>query len=199
MSTPDADEGPYTDDAEDKPEITVVGIDLSLRATGIAYANGATVTVDARKLAGAERLIVIRDAVRAAFDVEEWAPDLVVVEGYAFGRPNQAHQIGELGGVVRVALHEECEEFPHMGWAIVPPAKLKRFATGKGTANKTAMVVAARDRLGWTGMDDDQADALWLRAFGLALFDALDVPLPKTHMAALAGATIVRKPKWLDV
>jgi len=196
MSAPDVD-GPYTDDAEDKPEITVVGVDLSLSATGIAYTNGATATIDTRKVSGAQRLVVIRDAVRLALDVEEWAPDLVVIEGYAFGRPNQAHQIGELGGVVRVALHEECAEFPHMGWAIVPPAKLKRFATGQGTANKTAMVVAARDRLGWPGMDDDQADALWLRAFGLALFDALDVRLPKTHMAALDGATIVRKPKRL--
>lgn len=174
--------------------LAVVGVDLSLTATGIAYADGSTATVNTNRLDGPIRLIVIRDAVRAALDVHEWAPDLVVIEGYAFGRPKQAHQVGELGGVVRVALREEQDEFPHMGWCVVPPAKLKKFATGKGTADKTAMVVAARERLGWDGLDHDQADALWLRAFGLAMYHALPQRLPQAHMAALEGVEIFGKP-----
>lgn len=179
-------------------DVAVVGIDLSLTATGIAYADGSTVTISTKRLAGPERLIHVRDAVRAALDVNEWAPDLVLVEGYAYGRPAQAHQMGELGGVVRVALHEETAEFPHMQWAVVPPSKLKKFATGKGTADKTAMVVAARDRLGWTGMDHNQADAIWLRAMGLAIYHALPATLPQAHMAALEGIEIIGKPKETD-
>lgn len=176
-------------------DLAVVGIDLSLTATGIAYADGTTATITTAKLNGPERLIKVRQAVKLALDVAEWAPDLVLIEGYAYARPNQAHQCGELGGVVRVALHEECEESPHMGWAIVPPAKLKKFATGKGTADKTAMVVAARERLGWEGMDDNQADALWLRALGLEMYHALEVRLPQAHIAALDGIEILRAPK----
>jgi Holliday junction resolvasome RuvABC endonuclease subunit len=179
-------------------DVAVVGIDLSLTATGIAYADGSTVTITAKGLTGPERLIHIRDAVRGALDVAELAPDLVVLEGYAFGRPAQAHQMGELGGVVRVALHEETAEFPTMRWAVVPPAKLKKFATGKGTADKTAMVVAARERLGWTGMDNNAADALWARAVGLALYDALPVKLPQSHLVALEGVEIIGKPKEMS-
>lgn len=179
-------------------EPAVVGIDLSLTATGIAYADGSTVTIATKGLTGPARLIHVRDAVRAALDVAEFAPDLVVLEGYAFGRPAQAHQMGELGGVVRVALHEEAIEFPEMRWAVVPPAKLKKFATGKGTADKTAMVVAARERLGWTGMDNNAADALWLRMAGLTICNALPVRLPQTHVAALKDVEIIGKPKEMS-
>jgi Holliday junction resolvasome RuvABC endonuclease subunit len=181
---------------EDGPD--VVGIDLSLTGTGIAYANGSTVTINTAGLRGPERLVVIRDAVRAALDVAEWAPDLVMLEGYAYGRPNKAHELGELGGVVRVALHEECRGFPSMGWALVPPPRLKKFATGKGVADKTAMVVAARDRLGWAGMDNNQADALWLRAMGLALYGALPITLPQVNMSALCAVHFERRPKGLE-
>ena len=38
---------------------------------------------------------------------------------------------------------------------------IKKHATGKGNANKAAMVQAATDR-GWDVVDDNHADALWI-------------------------------------
>lgn len=43
------------------------------------------------------------------------------------------------------------------------PSEIKKHATGKGNANKAAMIQAAKDR--WPGRkiaDDNEADAMWL-------------------------------------
>jgi len=39
--------------------------------------------------------------------------------------------------------------------------EIKRHATGKGNANKDAMIETAKER-GWSPEDDNEADALWL-------------------------------------
>lgn len=54
----------------------------------------------------------------------------------------------------------EAEEIPYEAY---PVGVIKKHATGKGNANKEAMVQAARVK--WRGIevkDDNQADALWL-------------------------------------
>ncbi len=53
-----------------------------------------------------------------------------------------------------------CEELrvPYQG---VPVATIKRHATGKGNADKAAMIAAAVNR-GWNPADDNEADALWI-------------------------------------
>ena len=48
---------------------------------------------------------------------------------------------------------------------LINPIDLKRFATGKGVADKVEMVAAARAKLGYAGDDDNEADALWLLAW----------------------------------
>jgi Holliday junction resolvasome RuvABC endonuclease subunit len=40
--------------------------------------------------------------------------------------------------------------------------EIKKFATGKGNAGKPAMILAAQKKLGYTGEDDNEADAMWL-------------------------------------
>lgn len=40
--------------------------------------------------------------------------------------------------------------------------EIKKFATGKGNANKEKMIQAAREKLGYVGNNDNEADALWL-------------------------------------
>lgn len=156
-------------------EPRVVGLDLSLTATGIATPEGQrTIGTKAR---GCERLIELRDTIRKACELA----DLVAVEGYSFGsRNSHAHALGELGGVVRVALHVASVPFVE-----VPPSSLKKFATGKGNAGKEEVLASAIRRLGYEGHDNNEADALWLRAMGM---DALGCPLvamPESHRAAL--------------
>jgi Holliday junction resolvasome RuvABC endonuclease subunit len=40
--------------------------------------------------------------------------------------------------------------------------EIKQFATGKGNCGKPAMIAAAREKLGYKGDDDNEADALWI-------------------------------------
>lgn len=155
----------------------VLGVDPSLTATGIARPDGSCLILNT-KLRGAERLAWLRDAV----EIHVLSADIIMLEGYAFARPNQAHQIGEWGGVLRLLLHES-----GVPWVEVPPKKLKKFATGSGNAEKGHMLSAAIQRLGYTGHSNDEADALWLREMALQHYGCSPVTLPAAQLAALAG------------
>lgn len=157
----------------------VVGLDLSLTATGVATSDGSWI-VKPGKLRGPERLATIRDFVAAAVLDEPVPVDLVVIEGYAYGRNNNREILGELGGVIRLLLWEN-----DVRYLDVPPSTLKMYATGKGNAGKTEVVIAARERLGYSGHDDNEADAMWLYALGCDLLGQPLVKLPQTHRRAL--------------
>lgn len=79
----------------------VLAVDLSLTRTGLCDADGPTTYAAGGD--GLARLAAIRDRVLgAAADAE-----LVAIEGYSFGSKGRAVvSIGELGGVVRLALAE---------------------------------------------------------------------------------------------
>lgn len=167
----------------------VVGIDPSLTATGVAWPDGST-EVLAWPGRGVDRLAGVYAR------VENWChrgplavgEPLVILEGYAHGKGNQAHQMGELGGVLRLVLHHQ-----HVEFVVVPPAVVKKYATGKGNANKDLVRDAARDRLGplAPGISSDECDALWLRQIGLALTgDPFAVEVPKLHRSALDKITL---------
>ncbi|MFV2094856.1 hypothetical protein ACFHW1_05105 [Micromonospora sp. LOL_014] len=165
----------------------VVGLDLSLASTGIAVGHW-TFSIkpgDRRDLA---RLEYLRDAVLAY--VIDNSPDLVVVEGPSYGSARGAqaghHERAGLWWLVRMAITGGAGGWP---LAVVPPATLKLYATGKGTADKPAMAVAAYKRLGIEGVSDDEVDAAWLRAAGM---DHLGHPLavmPAAQRAALDKVT----------
>ena len=61
----------------------------------------------------------------------------------------------ELHGVLKLF----CEE-NKINYRSFAPSEIKKFATGKGNANKDAMVQAAVNRYGYFGNDDNTADAL---------------------------------------
>lgn len=147
--------------------MNVVGLDLSLTATGVAWPDGRTSTL-ALKTKGVERLDAFYDW--ASNHIDSVWPDgrttaLTVIEGYSYASKNQAHQAGELGGVVRLALHHAGVPFID-----VPPTTVKLYATGKGNAHKDE-VLAAAIRAGChdSVTTNDRADAWWLRAIGLHL------------------------------
>ncbi|MGK7312551.1 MAG: crossover junction endodeoxyribonuclease RuvC [Candidatus Longimicrobiales bacterium M2_2A_002] len=158
--------------------MTILALDLSLTCTGWATAD-ACGTLSPPKGAdrGTARLAWIRDAVLERVE----AAELVVLEGYAYARGNRAHQIGELGGVIRLALHDR-----GVPYVEIPPSTLKKLATGKGNAGKERVLVEAVKRLRYAGSDNNEADALWLHQLAL---HALDLPgavaLPKLHLEAI--------------
>lgn len=63
----------------------------------------------------------------------------------------------ELHGVLKIF----CEE-NKINYRAFSAAEIKKHATGKGNAKKEAMILAAQQRLGYLGNDDNEADALWI-------------------------------------
>lgn len=157
----------------------VLGLDLSLTATGIALPHGALTTY-ATPHRGMPRLQAIRDVITTHIH----SLDLVAIEGYAFGRPNQAAHLGELGGVIRLTLHEH-----GIPYADIPPASAKKYATGKGNATKPDMRMALFQRAGIDERDDNAVDAWWLRAMALDHLGHPPVKMPADHRTALAKVT----------
>jgi len=137
----------------------IIGIDASLTGTGVAVLEDGSLRTERieSKKTGPERLIEIRSLVCRI----SLGADLVAIEGYAFAKPNQAHQIGELGGVLRVMSHE-------LGlWVLeVAPSQVKKFATGKGNAKKEEMAVGIFKRWGREFKTNDEADAFVLALIG---------------------------------
>jgi hypothetical protein len=170
----------------------VVALDLSLTSTGVADRNGTRRIVP--KTTGVERLGEVRDAVLRAchphvtLDEQIWCaggrcdnrPDLVVLEGYSYASGNKAHDVGELGGVVRLALFEA-----GIRYEVVSPSTIKIAACNAANAGKADVLLAAVRRLGYEGNSTDEADALWLYRLTLHALGGEPLPVPKTHLRAL--------------
>jgi crossover junction endodeoxyribonuclease RuvC len=160
----------------------VVAFDVSLTATGFARnVDPQSCVLRPPKMAatGMARLQWIRNRLLAEASFPA-AADLVVIEGYSFNRNPSMWQLGELGGVIRLALWET-------GYRVleIPPATLKKYATGKGNAKKEDVLAAAIRRLGYAGSDHNEADALWLLQIGLRYMGAPAVNVPEVHLDAL--------------
>lgn len=137
-----------------------IGVDLSYTSTGIAWPG----TVDTFTTKPEDGTDIIRAAhIRNHVVAHATDATIIAIEN-GVHRSHNAFRAGILHGIVREGL--ALLEGPKRSVLLVPPAALKKYATGRGNANKTEMVVAARDCLGYDGTDDNEADALWLRAIG---------------------------------
>ena len=78
----------------------------------------------------------------------------VAMEGYAYGS-QMSHMLGELGGVVKLALH-----YYGIEPLIVAPTSLKKYVTGKGTGvQKNVMLLSTYKKWGIEFTDDNAADS----------------------------------------
>jgi len=158
----------------------VIGLDLSLTSTGIALPKDTHAIKTPLK--GPTRLIKIRNEILEL--VGDIKNPLFIIEGYSYAQRNShAHSLGELGGVIRVALTERDWDF-----AVVSPTQRAKFATGRGNASKSEVVssISARTGIIWAGSGaDDKADAWVLQEMGLTKLDRSRYDWPKTHLEAL--------------
>ena len=110
--------------------------------------------------------------------------DIVLIEGYSFAsRSGQAFSIGELGGVVRVAIKKIDKPYIE-----IPPTCRAKFATGRGNASKNEVIsaISARTGIVWGNPGaDDKCDAWILEQMGLSYLGLSEHKWPDVNLSAL--------------
>lgn len=154
----------------------IVGLDLSISATGVAEADGSLRTIKT-KVRGPEMLDWMQTEILSITE----SVDLVAMEGYSFGSKGRSvFNIGELGGVIRLGFYRA-----GMPYVEIPPTNLKKYATGKGNSAKDEVLVQSVHRLEILPRDNNQADAAWLRAMALDHYGHPLCVMPKINRQAL--------------
>lgn len=168
--------------------LTVLGIDPSLTSLGLAAIRSDGLRAETRAVqvpgTGIPRLLALRDAVLEW--VRAYAPAVVAMEGYSMApRAGRLADLGELGGVLKVALWEMGYRTDQGRLLVVPPALVKKYATGQGNADKGAVRVAVYKRWGFEARTDDETDAYVLARIALA-WAAMDTDLTAFQRDVLA-------------
>jgi Holliday junction resolvasome RuvABC endonuclease subunit len=157
--------------------VKVIGIDASITETGLCDVDGRLSIAGGDSKLGDRRLQIIRDAVGELCAIGR--PDLAVIEDL----PTHAHGAGITGmvqGAVRVALLDH-----GVPYVRVVAATLKKYATGRGNADKSDMRMALYQRADLDERNDNKVDAWWLRHFGLDQHGQALITLPALQRAAL--------------
>lgn len=169
----------------------VVGLDLSLTATGIATPVGVR-TITSKGRAGAtlddryERLVKLAQSIGLAIADDAEAADaddvLVVIEAPAFSRTTgHQHDRSGLWWLIVHALLQTQNTVVE-----VQPTARAKYATGKGNAGKDEVLAAVVRRYPDVLVsNNNEADALVLRAMGCDHLGQHLVDVPQTHRAAL--------------
>lgn len=162
----------------------IVGLDLSLNATGVCLPDGETYTIKLKASQGDTRFVIIRDHLVVV--LRHSRPDAAVIED--LGRFKGRTLI--VMAMVRACAVLACQD-AGVPYSFVSPPTLKTFATGNGRADKDDMARAAADRAGAVDFEDDnQCDAWWLRQMGHAAYGGpadAHVPIGPTQSRALAA------------
>ena len=166
----------------------LVGVDLSLAATGIARWDGAhltTTTVGSKGKRGDNynargvRLVDLRS--RILLEIPDRA--LVVIEGPAYSAgadPSYFDRAG-LWWLLVTALQSRRHDV-----AVVTTSGLKKYATGKGNSGKDEVLAAVVKRFPMVDVTDNNvADAVTLAAMALDFYGTPLVEMPAGHRVAL--------------
>lgn len=140
---------------------TYLGLDPSLTAFGVAaYGGGLEQTWLLKpKGRGVDRLLDVSYQLSDLFSAVSRTHRIadVAVED-TVRASHSASALGELAGVVKMTCHTRLES-PAKYPLKVPPATLKKFATGKGNARKPEVIVSVYKKWGQELIDDNLADA----------------------------------------
>ncbi len=108
-----------------------------------------------------ERLAVIRDVVRGM--LANNLPNMAAMEGYAYGMKFRACDMGEVGGIVKIACYDA-----GVPLKVVAPATLKKFVTGRGNSDKAVMRQRIFKRWKKEFATQDEAEAFAVAQWALA-------------------------------
>lgn len=151
---------PAVPDMSEFKGASVIAFDLSLTSTGWADEFGIG-RITPNGYTGMQRLDYI---LRKVTDMAN-RRELIVMEGLSMGSnfPGASERIG-LAYMFRHWLW-----FHGVPYVLVPPATLKKFATGKGNSEKDLVMKAVFQRWGHDCTISDEADACAAMHFGLQL------------------------------
>lgn len=148
----------------------VLGVDLAPRKTGLLILTDQGIYMHSRTLTYAlarthksdppiseaqriERMLAIANEIIGVCKTYKIAH--VGIEGYAMDARFQAHQIGEVAGVVKTQLYLALRMIP----TIVAPNVGRKHVLGYGRPDKAQIVKVVRDGLGYPVQSDHEADA----------------------------------------
>jgi crossover junction endodeoxyribonuclease RuvC len=137
-----------------------VGIDLSYSSTGVVKIDGDKVDCAAFK-AGTPKDSFEKRVKELWLKISKFLPPpelcLIGIEGAAYAAEFNAFKLGELSGAIKVYLTEA-----GYAYTIVQPTVLKKFATGKGNAEKTYVAAQVMRKWGFSNPCNDIVDAFVL-------------------------------------
>lgn len=179
--------------AHNPNNVTFVGLDKSLTSTGIChiYPDGSIVQDEISVNGyGIARITAIGKRILA--HISPLNNPFVCMEGYAFDRMNRSHELGELGGIIKLFL--DTRKIP---WLEVPPTTLKKFVTGKGNTKKNLMPMHVIKRFGFEPVGGDAADAIGCAFLGKRAFRHIAGQFKGTtyEMEAIASFLSLEKKK----
>ncbi|MFJ3271043.1 crossover junction endodeoxyribonuclease RuvC [Streptomyces sp. NPDC086776] len=127
---------------------------------------------------GPQRLAHVHWTLREFFQAQHLTGTVgaVAFEGYAYGAKFKREEMGELGGVLRLALVQTWH--PGLLHAVAPPS-VKKFVTGSGRADKDKMMLAVYMRWQFEAPNHDVADAYTLARIAAHLDAELQVEPPE--------------------
>lgn len=164
--------------------MNIVGLDLSLAATGVCTDYGLhTVKTRSEDPLG-RRLTYIKSEVGSLIA----KADLLVVEGLFVGHNTNTIQLAKVHGIIE-----------HLAWvwaipiAFISPATLKKFAVGTARAEKADMKVEASKVFGVEG-NNNEIDAFWLRFAGRIHYGDSLIDWPKDRVGALHALNRKKEP-----
>ena len=152
---------------------TIMGLDLSLTATGIVVLKEGTVITKRLvktkpqgnlPLDEIERLLGIKEEIRK--EIKTYEPELILIENLAFMARNTTAlvQLAGLNYMVREMLAISRTPF-----VMVAPSTLKKFATGKGNGPKDIVILETYKNFNVSFVDNNLCDAYVLSMIGCAL------------------------------
>lgn len=92
--------------------------------------------------------------------------DLIVYERVAGQHKNSIIHAAKMVAIIETF----CEE-NNLQYIAYSASEIKKFATGNGNANKAAMIAAAALKYGYTGTNDNEADAIHIYHLAHSLYN----------------------------
>jgi Holliday junction resolvasome RuvABC endonuclease subunit len=146
----------------------VAGIDQSVRHTGVCVLDSTgkkhllELIEPNGSLKGGDLLVFVRGELTRLLAPFEIAT--AVMEGYSYNSVNRKFDLGEIGGVVKLVVLDKKATLH-----IAAPKQLKKYVTGRATAEKKDVMDAIKAQHGEVITDDNKADAYGLARIALEI------------------------------